>query len=117
MGYRTFDQYSLLHLASGIVAYFLGLNIVTWFIIHLAFEILENTETGMHIINKYFLFWPGGKPYADSFMNSIVGDQLSAVAGWYLAYFIDKYGKKYKWYQSSPRESTRQNIYKKSSGK
>ena len=91
------DQYSLLHFATGIIAYFIGINFWTWFAIHLFFEIVENTETGIDFINNNLKFWPGGKPWPDAVINS-VGDQIFAVLGWYIAYQLDTIGNKYGWY-------------------
>ena len=98
MGTNLIDQYSLLHFATGIIAYFWGLNFYQWFYIHLLFELIENTNIGMYIINKYFKdIWPGGKPKSDSFINSI-GDTIFSILGWFLAYYIDYIGAKYKLY-------------------
>lgn len=96
MGDKTFDQFSLLHFASGIMAYFWGLPFLWWFILHVVFEIVENTKIGMQFINKYITMWPGGKQHPDSFMNSMIGDNISAAIGWVFASVVDKYiqGKK-----------------------
>ena len=51
MGKQVFDQYTLLHIAVGVVAYFWGLNIVNWFILHTIFEITENDELINKLIN------------------------------------------------------------------
>lgn len=91
MGQRTFDQFSLLHFASGILAYFWGVPFLLWFIIHVIFEYLENTKLGMQFINKYIPLWPGGKQHPDSFMNSMIGDNVSAAFGWLFASVVDKY--------------------------
>ena len=88
MGQNFFDQYSLLHFAQGIVAYFLSVKPFTWFITHASFEFLENSSPGMEIINKYLTFWPGGKPRADSAIN-ILGDNISAAAGYFFARWVD----------------------------
>ena len=96
MGKFIFDQFTYLHFASGIIAYFWGLPIYVWFILHTIFEILENTKFGIKLINKIF-FWPGGKPKADSFIN-IVGDTIGAMIGWGSAYLVDNIGNKYGWY-------------------
>lgn len=92
-----FDQYSLLHFAAGVSAYFWGVKFGVWLLLHTIFEIYENTEFGMYITNTYIKMWPGGKPAADSLENTI-GDTISAVMGWLIAYWLDRYGKKYKWY-------------------
>lgn len=98
MGKQLFDQYTLLHFAVGIVAYFWNISLLNTFILHTLFELLENTTLGMKIINKFY-FWPGGKPYADSFINSI-GDTIAVIMGWYLAYILDHLGSKKGWYDS-----------------
>jgi hypothetical protein len=69
-----------------------------WLILHTIFEIVENTHMGMYIINTYMGFWPGGKPKADTIKNCF-GDTLGAVFGWLSAYYVDKVGNKYGWYQ------------------
>lgn len=88
MGTAVFDQYSLLHVASGVVAYFWGVSFAVWMLAHVAFEAFENTPAGMAFINGFPL-WPGGKPAPDSFRNSMIGDNLCAAAGWALAYGLD----------------------------
>lgn len=95
MGDQIFDQYSLLHLATGIIAYFWGLSFMAWIYIHLLFELLENTDKGMHIINTYIKLWPGGKSKSDTFINSF-SDTIFSVLGWIIAYYIDHYKSKYK---------------------
>lgn len=97
MGKQFIDQFTYLHFASGIIAYFWNINLKDWFIIHTIFEILENTKIGINIINK-FTYWPGGKPYSDSLKN-IIGDSLGAIIGWISAYYLDYYGGKYNWYK------------------
>ena len=85
---RTFaDKYSLLHFASGIIAQFWGVSWETWAALHLGFELTENTKWGMRIINT-LPFWPGGKDYADSWIN-ILGDQIFAVLGHWFANLIN----------------------------
>jgi len=84
MGVLFTDKYSLLHFASGIVAYYWNVSFIAWFILHLIFELAENTETGMHYIRKIKL-WPGGKTHPDSWLNC-TGDQFYSVLGWLFAY-------------------------------
>ena len=94
MGSTFFDQYSILHLASGIVAYFFGIKLTYWICLHLLFEYTENTETGMHFINTYLKsVWPGGKDKADTFTNSMLGDNFFAILGWLIAYKLDAFYK------------------------
>ena len=44
MGLKIFDQYTYLHFASGIIADFFNISILTWFVIHSLFEIIENNS-------------------------------------------------------------------------
>lgn len=89
MGLKFADSYSLLHFAVGVIFYFFNIDLFTSVIVHIIFEFLENTETGMKFINNYLPFWPGGKPYKDSIINSI-GDTVFFVLGWLMAYIINK---------------------------
>ena len=96
MGVYLFDQYSLLHFSFGIFAYFFKFDLITFMVIHILFEIVENSGVGMSIINNYVKYiWPGGKNYRDEFINSMIGDNISAFCGWYLAYLVDKISDKY----------------------
>ena len=96
MGNLLIDQYTYLHFASGIIAYFWNISLKNWVILHAFFEILENTKVGIKIINKLY-YWPGGKPYPDSLIN-ILGDTIGATLGWLSAFYLDYLGNKYKWY-------------------
>jgi hypothetical protein len=102
MGHRVFDQYSLLHASIGTLFYFWSVPFLFSFIGHFLFEVIENTSWGMKIINTYFTYngyigWPGGKSEADSLQN-IVGDNISFVVGYFLAFYLDMLGKKNNWY-------------------
>ena len=88
MDRRLIDGYSLLHFSVGIVAYYWGVPLIMWMLAHIIFEIIENTKTGRNIINTYFSMWPGGKPSADTFINSMIGDNLSTMLGWLIAYSV-----------------------------
>jgi hypothetical protein len=96
MGTKIIDQYSLLHLATGIVAFFWNISFKWWMLIHVIFELIENTKTGMKLINK-FAYWPGGKPYADSSIN-MIGDNLFAAFGWLIAFGVNRISDKYNLY-------------------
>lgn len=87
MGLRFFDQYSLLHFSVGVVAFFWGMPLTTFFIIHSIFEYLENTRQGILFIQRLPL-WPGGKFFSDSSVN-ILGDTVFAVAGFATAKLLD----------------------------
>ena len=97
MGINLFDQYTYLHFAAGIGAYFWDISLINWIILHIIFEIIENTKIGIKFINN-FKYWPGGKNYADSGINSL-GDTIGAIIGWLSAYLLDTIGNKYKWYE------------------
>lgn len=102
MGHKFFDQYSLLHISVGIIMYFWNISLITGFIIHFLFEIFENTNIGMYLINKYIIYpgyfsWPGGKHKSDTILNTI-GDNAFFVIGWLMAYGLDLYGIKNNWY-------------------
>lgn len=102
MGNNFADQYSFLHFCVGAVAYFWRLSLRSSFLIHLVFELVENTPTGMKIINKLFvgegpLTWPGGKDRPDGWVN-MVGDNVFFVAGWIVAQQLDRVGSERGWY-------------------
>lgn len=93
MGLRFLDQYSLLHFASGVVAYFFGIPLIWWFVINVVFEIVENSEFGMNI-TRNLSFWPGGKAYRDADIN-ILGDIICVLLGWGAAWAVDRFVKKH----------------------
>lgn len=90
MGKYLMDGYTLLHFASGIIAHHWSIPFGIWVFLHILFEYFENTNTGMHFINNYITFWPGGKPSPDTILNRI-GDTVAAVVGWFLSYLLLKY--------------------------
>jgi hypothetical protein len=89
MGKYFLDKFSILHFTIGILWRYMGFDIISLFLFHTIFEIMENSKIGMYIINTYFKTWPGGKPSADTLLNN-VGDILISLLGWILAntYFI-----------------------------
>ena len=97
MGNQLFDQYTYLHLAVGVIAYFWDISLPNLILLHSIFEFLENTPAGMHAINNFLPFWPGGKPRSDTGIN-ILGDTLGAILGWISAYYIDTAGHTWGWY-------------------
>jgi hypothetical protein len=97
MGNLVFDQFTYLHFAVGIILYFWNISLLNFLFLHTAFEFLENTQIGINIINKYLVFWPGGKPKSDSIIN-VLGDTFGAIIGWVSAYYLDNLGNKYKLY-------------------
>ena len=90
MGTQCFDQFSLLHGAVGVIFYFWGISFWWWMLIHILYEIIENTSQGMMIINHYFTWWPGGKEFADAWVNNM-GDLFSGAMGWWIASLLDRY--------------------------
>ena len=89
MGTKFADNYSLLHFAVGVIFYFFNIDVFTSVVVHIIFEYLENTETGMKFINNCLPFWPGGKSYRDSLINSI-GDTVFFALGWLVAWYVNK---------------------------
>ena len=86
MGTQFTDKFSLLHFATGIIAYYWNISFLSWFVIHLIYEYIENTVYGMRLINNIKL-WPGGKEHADTILNSM-GDQFYALLGWGFTFCI-----------------------------
>ncbi len=91
MGIHMFDAYSLLHMGTGFIGKYLsdilGLSFGIFIMMHIIFEILENT-----ILREYIntiQWWPGGKPKSDSLIN-IIGDIISAVIGWHALSHLDR---------------------------
>ncbi len=75
MGQTFFDQYSLLHAAVGVIAYFWNVPLWIGTIVHILFEYVENTQWGIGIINRYMIEpgifgWPGDKRCADTLLNA-----------------------------------------------
>lgn len=99
MGQYLFDQFTFLHFSMGAVFYFFGFKLITFVILHILFEITENSVFGISLINNYFKFWPGGKPSKDTLTN-IIGDNIGAILGWLAAYYIDSVGSKLGYYDS-----------------
>lgn len=97
MGKYMLDQYSFLHYSVGATSYFWNISFIVWNIIHIIFEIIENSSFGINFINKYLTIWPGGKPEPDTIYNSM-GDIICGALGWSSSYLLDLLGKKYKWY-------------------
>jgi hypothetical protein len=89
MGLRMFDQYSLLHFAAGVIAYFWSISFFITIIIHILFEFVENTPVGMNFINTYFtVWWPGGKSYPDNLLNR-TSDTIFTGIGWIVSQQLD----------------------------
>ena len=98
MGLLFFDQYSYLHFACGIIAYYWNISFNNWLVFHTLFELLENTQFGINFINTKFTFWPGGKQHSDNLIN-MIGDTVFTLIGWYSAHYLDTIGNKYNLYK------------------
>jgi hypothetical protein len=101
MGSRLLDQYSLLHAAVGVLAYFWNVPLWIGTILHILFEYAENTPWGIQLINKYMIEpgifgWPGDKRNPDGMMNQI-GDVLVFIVGWIAASTLDTFGRMQGW--------------------
>ena len=84
MGVELFDRFSLLHFSGGVLFYAINIDFIYTFLLHTIFEIMENSPFGVHFINTYLIFWPGGKKHSDILQNS-VSDILFTAAGWIFA--------------------------------
>jgi hypothetical protein len=99
MGQRFADQFSLLHVAVGVLAYFWGIGFIHSMLLHTVFEITENTPYGIRFINETLHgLWPGGKPRADTLTN-IMGDSVFFGLGWWVAMSLDAFGTRQRWYE------------------
>ena len=87
MGIHFVDKYSLLHFAVGILFRFFNINFTISLLLHILFEVVENSKQGVYFIDHYLTFWPGGKQKSDSFINS-VGDTVFFALGWFIANII-----------------------------
>ena len=90
-----FDQFSCLHLASGITAYFWGLSLKKWIFYHIAFSIFENSSLGISLSKKYLSNFRAYKMGPDSLKN-LIGDTIGALLGWLLAYSMEQLAKSNK---------------------
>lgn len=105
MGVYFVDQYTLLHLAVGVVAYFWNVPFLVGMLLHIVFELVENTGWGISAINRYIIEpgwfgWPGGKRAPDTMANQ-VGDTIAFAGGWTLAGWLDAVGQGRGWYPRS----------------
>ena len=97
---KLFDQFVYLHFAMGIIAYFWGINLKHFIILHTVYEIFELTPFGVNIINKYFKnIWPGDGKTPNEFGMNALGDTIGGVIGWLSAREIDRMGNRYGWYE------------------
>jgi hypothetical protein len=93
MGQSFLDQYSLLHAAVGVLAYFWNIPLWIGTVVHILFEYAENTNWGIGIINRYMIEpgifgWPGDKRRADTLLN-MTGDTVTFVLGWVASWWLD----------------------------
>jgi len=86
MGKYFFDKFSLLHFSVGVIAYFWNIPFLMALIMHMIFEVVENSYSGIQFINKYLvnegiLSFPGGKRVPDTMIN-IISDNIFFILGW-----------------------------------
>ena len=83
MGDKIIDKWTLVHFIVGMIANILKLPISLFIILHIIFEIWENTKDRMCVINNtlYRVFPLGFKTEPDSIINRI-SDILAGTAGW-----------------------------------
>lgn len=74
---NLFDPYSILHVGAGVAARGIGLSLGTTLVIHTIFEFFEN----MYLKQRLTKLFPDST--TDTPLN-ILGDTLSAAAGWYI---------------------------------
>lgn len=86
MGEQFIDNYSLLHFVVGFIFYLLNIDLNISIILHLIFELVENSKNGINIL-KQIPIWPGGKSKADTVVNS-TSDTLFFTLGWIISYLI-----------------------------
>lgn len=85
------DKYTYLHFAVGVVMYYLGFSLTLTIVLHIIFEVVENTPEGIRFINRYMAwFWPGGKDEPDASIN-MIGDTCGAALGWLSACTVDMF--------------------------
>ena len=86
---NIFDRYTYLHFAGGIIAHYWGFSLFEWFIVHLLLDIIERTYIGKNAIKWIIRFWPVKADETLETYQNIIGDNISAIAGWCSAYLID----------------------------
>ena len=84
------DQYSLFHVAIGIVMYFWSLPFLSFILFNLALEYAETTSIGSNLKHTYLQgWWPGGKSVPTTFLARL-SDVMSMAIGIALSYAIDQ---------------------------
>mgnify|MGYP003989089045 CR=1 FL=1 len=74
------DEWSFVHLAGGVLMAQTNLSFAYFLALHTAFEIIENMDQGHGYLSRFGLERTGGDTLAN-----VIGDTLSATAGWYMA--------------------------------
>ncbi len=81
------DQYSLIHMAVGILFYFWKISFILSSLTQATFMLLNNSEAGNRILGKYAPQYPNARKQ-DSWLN-MLGDNMSFNFGWLLASAVD----------------------------
>ena len=93
MSRQFFDQFSLLHFASGVTAYFWFHHLVsfkTFLIFMVLFELFQNSAVGMDFMNHYIPIWPKNRREPEPWVN-MMSDVLFLIIGWQSAFYLDEY--------------------------
>ena len=94
MGKYIFDKDTLIHFSVGMIMYFLGISLHTWIIIHIIFEIFENSTYILYLLNKYLnINETSSDMYKKDHIINSIGDIIGAKLGWLFASYIHKYLK------------------------
>lgn len=82
------DQYSLIHMAVGILFYFWKISFFLSTLTQATFMLLNNSEEGSKLFSRYAPQYPYTAKKHDSWIN-MVGDNMSFNFGWLLASAVD----------------------------
>ncbi len=74
---------AIFHFVVGMISYLIGLGLLHWFIIHISFELLRNTKTGINFVNKHMPFL--NKKKKPNSPEKTIHNQVLSVGGWFMA--------------------------------
>ena len=101
---KIFDNYTYLHFAAGIIAYYWGFTLLEWTVFHLFLDIFERTDFGKKVLHFFIRIWPGRDDNLLESYYNVFGDSASAVLGWLSAYLLDIMLQKIGLYQKTEKE-------------
>ena len=82
-----FSQYSLIHIALGLIIYFIKIPLLLATLVYGSFLLVYNHAEGNRLVHKFVPMWPGCKR-TDEYLP-ILGDVISFNAGWLTASAVD----------------------------